>query len=375
MGRRASLAKLRSAITHVAAICDKPSFQCLLPQLVLVGENQVSEAQLGTLRLSSPECGHIWRYRTGWMTSAIMVKYVRLLAHCLKHFRTSHRFILVVDALKAHFNQDVLRAAASVDLWVCVIPSKLTWALQPCDTHLFACYKRVLGAEVQRRSGMTATGEVNWQIVMDALWRVVAELMHGKDWSRSFASVGLSKEQRNVSERTLRKLHIEPTAIEVGRYLPSFQDLVHVFPKRVNIPIHHLFLGVERFCRGQTAEEILELDAASTAEPVSAPVSNPWFGRTRSTSALASASSVPLPAPSAQPWRSSNTETAPPLPPPKSPPSKTETATSSTVSLPPPCRLRVPVGRRLPGPKRMASRQLGAELDPATTLFPPRPEL
>ena len=40
VGRRASQGKLRSAITHIAAICDSPMFQCLLPQLVLVGQNQ-----------------------------------------------------------------------------------------------------------------------------------------------------------------------------------------------------------------------------------------------------------------------------------------------------------------------------------------------
>ena len=36
MGRRASLAARRSNITHVAAICDKPNIQRLLPQVVLV---------------------------------------------------------------------------------------------------------------------------------------------------------------------------------------------------------------------------------------------------------------------------------------------------------------------------------------------------
>ena len=36
MGRIALLAARRSTITHVAAMCNKPSFQSLLPQLVLV---------------------------------------------------------------------------------------------------------------------------------------------------------------------------------------------------------------------------------------------------------------------------------------------------------------------------------------------------
>ena len=159
MGRRASLAARRSTVTHVAAISDKPNFQRLLPQVILVGENQLTEARLAALRASSPEYAHIWSYSTGWMTATIMARYVRLLGRCLKDFKKSHRFILYVDALRTHINPGVLRAAASVGLWICVIPGKLTWALQPCDTHLFATYKRVLVEEIQRRSGMTATGK------------------------------------------------------------------------------------------------------------------------------------------------------------------------------------------------------------------------
>ena len=94
MGRRASLAARRSNITHVAAICNNPRFQTMLPQLVLVGANQVSEARLAALRSSLPEYGHIWRHQTGWMTAVIMVKYVRLLGRCLKDFKASHRFVL-----------------------------------------------------------------------------------------------------------------------------------------------------------------------------------------------------------------------------------------------------------------------------------------
>ena len=56
MGRRASLAQRRSAITHVAATCDKPDFQMLVPQVVLVGENQVTGPNLAALRLAAPAC-------------------------------------------------------------------------------------------------------------------------------------------------------------------------------------------------------------------------------------------------------------------------------------------------------------------------------
>ena len=250
MGRRASLAACRSTITHVAAICNRARFQRLLPQVVLIGENQVTVARLAALRAALPEGCHIWREKTGWMRSTTMVEYVRLLGRCLRDFQSTHRFILYFDALRAHVCPAVLRAASRAGLWICVIPSKLTWALQPCDTHLFALYKRLLGQEVQRRSGLTAAGELNWELVLEAVWHIVAVLMNTKDWSHAFSAVGLAEEQRNVSARTKRKLQMETSALNTGRAVPTLSALTYIFPRGAIIPVHELFLGVERYLRG-----------------------------------------------------------------------------------------------------------------------------
>ena len=84
----------------------------------------------------------------------------------------------------------MLRAASRANLWICVIPAKMTWALQPCDTHVFASYKRLLGEEYQRRSGLTAAGDITWELLLVSLWHVVNTLLQGKDWSAAFDSVG-----------------------------------------------------------------------------------------------------------------------------------------------------------------------------------------
>ena len=43
-----------------------------------------------------------------------------------------------------------------------------------------------MAEEVQRQSGLTADGEVRWDLVVEPLWRVVVVLMQTKDWSRTF---------------------------------------------------------------------------------------------------------------------------------------------------------------------------------------------
>ena len=165
------------------------------------------------------------------MTAAIMVRYVRLLGRCLKDFRKAYPFILYFDAFRAHINAGVLRAASAAGLWLSVIPGKLAWALQPCGTHLFAPYKRILSEEVQRRSGLTPSGELSWALVLGAVWHVVAVAMHAKNWSRAFASVGIANEQRNIAARTMRKLQLEGNTIDVGRHLATLSDLTYIFQR------------------------------------------------------------------------------------------------------------------------------------------------
>ena len=233
MGRNASLSAQRSTITHVAAMCDRADIQTLLPQVVLVGANQLSEERLDRIRMDAPACVRIWRYPKAWVSNAVMVRYMKLLAKCLREYRHTYRFILYVDVLKAHICPAVLRAASAANIWICVVPAKMTWVLQPCDTHLFALYKRMLTDEFQRRSGLTSTGEISWELMLESLWHVISVLLQGRDWSQAFAAVGILDGQAHLSKRTQSKLSYErPPPLEDSS-LPTLSDFELIFPKSV----------------------------------------------------------------------------------------------------------------------------------------------
>ena len=87
MGRNASLSAQRSTITHVAAMCDRADFQTLLPQVVLVGANQVGEERLARIRMTEPACVRIWRYPKAWMSNAVMVRSGQVSSSPGSHFR------------------------------------------------------------------------------------------------------------------------------------------------------------------------------------------------------------------------------------------------------------------------------------------------
>ena len=90
LGRHASLAAQRSAISHVAAICDHPEIQKRLPQVVLVGENQFTEARANRVRSEAPEIVHLWRLKKAWFEQ-IWPKGMRIPIHDL--FLPVERFL------------------------------------------------------------------------------------------------------------------------------------------------------------------------------------------------------------------------------------------------------------------------------------------
>ena len=348
LGRNASLAAQRSAITHVTAICDHAEIQKRLPQVVLVSENQFTEGRAFRLRSEAPASVHLWRQKKAWMTTEVMVQYILLVGRLLQEFQTTHRFILYLDALRAHVPPRVLRAASRANLWICVIPAKMTWALQPCDTHVFASYKRLLGEEYQRRSGLTAAGDITWEILLESLWHVVTTLVQGRDWSASFDSVGIRSKQRALSDRTRRKLQYPLEPPQVQATLPALSDFEQIWPKGVRIPIHELFLPVERFLRGLDPEPLVEREAQLSLPPVLDTQVNAWFGRTRSTSALPASSCTPVLRPEPCPVRPPLATQEPPLPPRTAAALQNLKTDSARSAMPPPALHRQPVRRRLP---------------------------
>ena len=142
VGKRIARSATRACVTHLAAICTCPHIQKELPQVVLVGEKQMSSERFARVQEEKPNCVHIWRGPRAWVTTAVMKRYVRLLGRCLRASRRTRRFIFFFDVFAAHATPSVLRNFALHDFWVCLIPARMTWALQPADTHLFSSYEK-----------------------------------------------------------------------------------------------------------------------------------------------------------------------------------------------------------------------------------------
>ena len=145
--RYRSRKKQHGAISHLAIIADNAEVQLRLPQVFLASDKLVGVAAATRASVGDVQ---IWRGSSGWNTSAKLVRLLEVLADALRPWRASHQPILFLDAASCHFTADVLHAGERTDLWVIPIPARLSWLVQPLDTHGFGVYKTLLLDEGRR---------------------------------------------------------------------------------------------------------------------------------------------------------------------------------------------------------------------------------
>jgi hypothetical protein len=184
LSRQLSRGDVRSAATHVFAICDTPALQGMLPQLLVVSERLVTKAECDAIRSSLPPTFYVLRQKKAWVNTDTMRLYAMYLRQHLSGIAATHRVILYLDVYKAHCAPQVLKAFGNRGILVCFIPASMTWALQPCDTHAFALYKTHLAASLQTTATeLTADGRISWSMltrcIIETMERVINTHTHG----------------------------------------------------------------------------------------------------------------------------------------------------------------------------------------------------
>ena len=312
----------RAALTHVALLCDNASVQGVLPQLLLAGSGSMTQAQAEAVRraLRGPLELHV--LKKGWVNTDVMCYLAGRIRASLPPADAGRHIILTMDVYKAHLSKQALQEFGRARIAVHFVPAKATWIMQPCDTHLFASYKRCLAKVCQENMLRGSNSTCSWEALAHGISVVVNEFMPQRDWAHAFAHTGLVGHQEQVSDRLSAKLggvlpHGGPSA------MPSLTSLLELFPQRVTVDVEDLFAcflpgkrkgGGHRAQGGRCHEE-----ERSTEHGV-------WTGRLRSSSRL-KLDPAPAPDPDSCP--------PPPLPPP---------AVAPSAAPQPPT---LPVGRRI----------------------------
>ena len=160
----------RRFLTYVAIVCDVPHIQKVLPQFVIANERTIPAPLLGHLRSRSPSNVHLLRERTAWVTTAIMCMIARAVSAALTPFRAGYPPIFSVDACKAHLAPAVFTACAAAKLWPLLVPARMTWLLQPLDTHVLSLFKAALQQAFQAARIRAADGRVDLSDLLTSVY-------------------------------------------------------------------------------------------------------------------------------------------------------------------------------------------------------------
>ena len=122
--------------TLVALICDDASIQPLLPQVMFVAASSLPQHRLASLCEDLPDNVYVKRMPKAWNNADQHKSLIRILALTLAPL-TDRQPISTFDAAPLHVTADVLTEIRAGGLLCMLIPAKLTWLLQPLDTHVF----------------------------------------------------------------------------------------------------------------------------------------------------------------------------------------------------------------------------------------------
>ena len=241
--RNVTKGQLLGTFTHVAMICDDDDLQPHLPQFLFINRTQVSQAEFDSMQAELLPNVHAQRVVNPWMTNEKMKVVLKGLADAIAGHSVKRRVVLCADAHRTHIAPSTWQSAAAHRFFLFVVPPKLTWALQPCDTHLFAMFKDKLTTSCQQLA--IANGRRRWDIILllRALNSCIGDVLNKRSWRKAFDDLGYRGTQKDVSKRVLEKVDLTERP-EVSNTIPSLETLMSCFPQRTDIPLAHVFSAV-----------------------------------------------------------------------------------------------------------------------------------
>lgn len=220
----------RTNISLLAFVTHDSSIQPKLPQIFIGNAHSFTYKLLKALSSKIPGGYHLWREDSSWNNHRIMCKALRLLVKCLKDYLTSHQLILVMDVARCHLHNSIFSLAKRLDVILMYVPAKLTWLLQPADTHVFFRLKKRLRQRWLDLRVQSESGEISHSDWLVAIFDVVGKLFCGFHWENAFTSDGLLDECR-VGSRVLGELGWDsPKALPSG--VLTNEQLSCIMPKR-----------------------------------------------------------------------------------------------------------------------------------------------
>ena len=222
----------RGSWTHLTFICDDSMVQTKLPQVIVGNEQLLRVQDMSCLKSQLPDNVYIVRQKSSWLNEPLFVQVLKWLLEALKKYRKTHHLVLLLDVATVHVSQNVWALARAEGLDLVYIPRKLTWLLQPCDTHLFRRYKSWLQWRLRVLATPRNTGQPTLLMTVRAMVESVLCVLQSNKWDRAFDANGWNCGQSIVSPRLTRAMKDAWRTVDVTPQWPGLSDLLAILPRR-----------------------------------------------------------------------------------------------------------------------------------------------
>ena len=177
----------------IAAIGNDNDLQSKLPQVFLPKSKPGVYPPENIRRVFSDARPPTQAYHggSGYQNAESMHQWLKDLRCVLKRHRPNHVWILVMDCYSVHVSLIILRYALSLGFAVVLIPGRMTWLLQPLDTHVFAEFKNLLRRLIMNLRTASKDGTIAWKDALQAAIQATHAKLVTKSWLRVMQAAGM----------------------------------------------------------------------------------------------------------------------------------------------------------------------------------------
>ena len=235
---RISRAETHGHLTLVALICSDPALQPALPQIFLTKDARLTVAERAAFR-ALPAPLHWFRGTDGWVTAANFPALLTFIRRQVLLARPACQIVLLMDCASQHMANNVLAHCRRLRLVIMLVPARLTWLLQPLDSHVFATFKRRLHALQLEARAAHESGALQPAEWVSLLGDAVYEVLVSRVWTQGFVANGVTGLPHAMRPRVLELLG---SACHLPLRQPSADELCELVGRnRPTLPVHLLF--------------------------------------------------------------------------------------------------------------------------------------
>jgi hypothetical protein len=227
----------KAHISFLAFITHDPAIQPKLPQIFIGDKHKFLVSLLKEVAPHTPHNFLLWREDSSWNNAALMRKAMCQLMKNLKEVTMTHQVVLVLDCARCHLHPSIFPLATRLGIRLMYVPARLTWLLQPADTHAFGRLKQRLRRKWLDLCVMNNSGQVSHRDWLEAVFAVASKLLCEINWKSAFESNGLLGEE-NLGHRLLSELEWSGPQ-PVSSDALTKEQLKLVLPRRTRWEDHH----------------------------------------------------------------------------------------------------------------------------------------